>query len=79
MALIHPGMLDVFPFLHAEFPHQGGDALGTKKAHQLVFQRQVKAGAAGVSLAAGATPELVVDAAGFMALGPESPWPPLGA
>ena len=38
-------------------------------AQQVVFQGQVEAGGAGVALAAGTAPELVVDAPGFVALG----------
>ena len=38
-------------------------------AHEVVFQGQVEAGGAGVALAAGAAAQLVVDAAGLVALG----------
>ena len=62
-------VLDRHVLVHAEPLHQPGDPLGPEAAHQLVFERDVEAGRAGVALAAGATAELVVDAARLVALG----------
>ena len=47
------------------------DALGAEDAHQIVFERQEEPRAARIALAAGAAAQLVVDAAGFVALGAE--------
>ena len=38
-------------------------------AHQVIFQRQVEARSSGIALAAGASAQLIVDAAGFVAFG----------
>ena len=40
-------------------------------AHQVVFEREIEARGTGIALAAGAAAKLVVDAAGFVALGAE--------
>ncbi len=48
-----------------------GDALGAEDAHQIVFEREEEARAAGIALAAGAAAQLVVDAARLVALGAE--------
>jgi len=47
------------------------DALAAEDAHQIVFQREEKTRRAGIALASGAATELIVNAAGFMALGAE--------
>ncbi len=44
---------------------------GREQPHEVVFERQVEAALARVALTAGATPELVVDAAALVALGAE--------
>ena len=67
-ALGHGLGLDRLAFLHA-LGHDLGHELGVEQAHQIVFQRQVEAGLARVALTAGTTAQLVVDSAGFVALG----------
>ena len=51
--------------------HQPLGRAGVEQAHQVVGQRQVEPGLAGVALAAGAAAQLVVDAAGLVPLGAE--------
>ncbi len=63
--------LDGHAFFHAEALEQGGDPLAGEDAHEVVFEREIEAGGAGVALAAGAAAELVVDAAGLVAFGAE--------
>ena len=64
-------VLDGDAFFHAEFQHQLRDPLGGEDAHQVVFQRQVESGRAGIALATGAAAQLVVDAAAFVPFGAE--------
>ncbi len=54
---------------HLEPGHHGLDHRGVEAPHQLVAQRQVEPGLAGVALAAGAATQLVVDAPRLVALG----------
>ena len=61
--------LDGHVLFHAQPQHQLLHFLAAEDAQQIVLQREVEAGAAGVALAAGASAQLVVDAAGFMPLG----------
>ncbi len=65
------GVLDGFVFLHAEalecFEHE----VAGEEFHEVIFEREVEAGFAGIALAAGATAELVVDAACLVAFGAE--------
>ncbi len=63
--------LDGDAFFHAEALEQGGDPLAREDAHEVVFEGEEEAGGAGVALASGAATELVVDAAGLVALGAE--------
>ena len=49
--------------------HHAGNPLRAEQAHEVVFQREIKLAFAWVPLAAGPAPQLVVDAAGFVALG----------
>ena len=65
----HEARLDGDVLLEAEPLHQPGDAVAGEALHQVVLERQVEARRAGVALAAGAAAELVVDAAGVVALG----------
>ncbi len=65
----HHLVLDGDAFLHAEARHQAGDAIRPEDAHQVVFEREVEARRARVSLAAGAAAQLVVDAPRLVALG----------
>src|SRR5262245_51933150 len=44
-------------------------ALGAKDAHQIVVEREIELGAAGVALTAGAAAELIVDAPALVTLG----------
>jgi hypothetical protein len=64
-------VLDGDVLFHPQALHQAGDPLGAEDAHQVVFERKIEARAARVALAAGAAAELVVDAAGLVALGAE--------
>jgi len=58
-------------FFHSERLEEGGDPLASEDAHEVVFEGEEEAGGAGVALTAGAAAELVVDAAGLVALGAE--------
>ena len=55
--------------------HQAGDLPAAEEAHQVVFQGQVEARGTGVALAGGAPAQLVVDAAGLVALGADDVQP----
>ena len=61
--------LDRHVFFHAEPQHQVLDALAAEDAQQIVLERKEKSRCARVALAAGAAAQLVVDAAGLVALG----------
>ena len=67
--LVHPRMGDGLAFLQAELLQHAVHAVGAEDAHQVVFEREVELGAAGVALAAGAAAQLVVDAPAFVPLG----------
>ena len=69
MRLVIMLALDRHVLFHAQPQHQVLHALAAENAQQVVLQREEKARAAGVALAAGAPAELVVDAAGLVALG----------
>ena len=69
--LVDPRMDDGLAFLQAELLQHAVHAVGAEDAHQVVLERQVELGAARIALAAGAAAQLVVDAAGFVALGAE--------
>src|SRR5260370_6272910 len=56
-------------FFHAYHLHDLGDAIGSEAAHQFIVQSQEETGLTGVALAARAAAQLVVDAAGLVALG----------
>ena len=56
---------------NAEGVHHVLDTFGAEQTHEVVLQRNVEAGFAGVALTAGTAAQLVVDSAGFMALGAE--------
>src|SRR6267143_5381766 len=60
---------DRFVIGDAEHVHHALDALAAEDAHQVVVERQEEARRAGVTLAAGAAAELIVDAAAFVPLG----------
>ncbi len=70
-ALVHPAMRDRLAFLEAERAHHAVHALRTEDAHQVVVEREVELGAAGIALAARTAAQLVVDAAALVALGAE--------
>ena len=69
--LVDPGMGDRLAFLQAELLQHAVHAVGAEDAHQVVFERQVELGAAGIALTAGAAAQLVVDAPALVALGAE--------
>ena len=71
IALLIHGMDDRLVLLQPELRQHAVHALGAEDAHQVVLQRQVELGAAGIALAAGAAAQLVVDAPRFVALGAE--------
>ena len=77
-ALGDQARLDGDVLLHAEPQHQALDAVAAEDAEQVVLQGEVEAGTAGVALAAGAPTELVVDAAGVVALGAHDVQAPQG-
>ena len=60
---------DRFAFLHAEAGEDVLHPLAGEDPHQVVFERQVEAAAAGIALATATAAELQVDAAGFVPLG----------
>jgi hypothetical protein len=62
-------VLDGLARLKTELLHPAGHAVRREDAHQVVLQRQIEPRRAGVALASGAPTQLVVDAAGFVALG----------
>ena len=49
--------------------HEVRDALAAEQAHEVVLQREIEARLARVALTAGTAAELIVDAAGVVALG----------
>jgi len=46
-----PGVLDGLPLLHAELLHDLGDPLLGEQAEEVIFEREIEAGGAGVTLA----------------------------
>ena len=63
-----PG-LDGHILFHAQAQHEVLHALAAEDAQQVILQREEEARTAGIALAAGAPAQLVIDAAGFVALG----------
>ncbi len=63
--------LDRLAFLHAQPGEDVLDPLAGEDPHQVVFQREVEAAAAGIALPAAAAAKLEVDAAGLVPLGAE--------
>ena len=59
-------------FFHAQALQQLGDPLLGEDAHQVIFEREIETGGAGIALAAGAAAKLIVDAARLVALGAEN-------
>lgn len=69
-AAVEPGVLEFFAFLEAEGFHDLGHAVaGAEVSHEVVLEADIKAGAAGISLAGATATELAVDAARLVALG----------
>ena len=64
-------VLDGLAFLHPEFLHEPGKAVGTEQAHEIVFERQIEARGARIALTAGTAAQLVVDTAALVAFGAE--------
>ena len=62
-------VLDRDVVLEAEPVHDRGDVRPAEALHQVVFERDVEAGRAGLALAAGAAAQLVVDPARLVPLG----------
>ena len=60
---------DGLAFLHAEAGEDVLDPFAGEDSHQVVFEREVEAAAAGVALATATAAKLQVDAAGFVAFG----------
>ncbi len=60
-------MLNGHGVIHPQFIHHPQKALGTKEAHEIIFQGNKELGRTRVTLAAGTAPELIVNAAGFVA------------
>ncbi len=63
---------DGHAFFHAEALKQRADPLLGEDAHEVVFEREIKARCAGIALTAGTAAELIVDAAGLVALSAEN-------
>ena len=63
--------LDGNALFHSQLVHDLRDALAGEDAQQVILERQVEAGRTGIALTAGAAAQLVVDAAGLMALRPQ--------
>ena len=66
--LVDPGMDDRLVLLEAELLQHAVHAVGAEDAHQIVLQRQEEFRAPGVALAAGASAQLIVDAAALVPL-----------
>ena len=61
-------LLDGGVFVHTQLLHHVHHPLRAEQAHDVVLQGQEEPGLAGVTLPAGTAPELVVNAAGLVAL-----------
>src|SRR5579884_2380579 len=72
----HERVLDGHVVLDAQALHDLRDPLPREQPHQLVVEGHVEPGGAGISLAPGAPPQLVIDAPGLVALGPDDVEPP---
>src|SRR5579863_6498554 len=57
---------------HAQPLQQVRNPLLGEDAHQVVFEREIKAGRAGIALASGAPAKLIVDTPRFVALGTQN-------
>ena len=66
------------PFFHAQSLKQLRHPLFRENAHEVVFEREVEARGAGIALTTGASAQLIVDAAGFMAFRAENVQPANG-
>ena len=56
---------------HLEANHDGVEPIPGEDLHQRIVERQVEARRAWIALAAGSSAQLIVDAPGFVALGPD--------
>ena len=70
--LVHPWMDDRLAFPDAEAAHDRVEPVCGEDAQQIVFEADVEFRLAGIALAAGAAPQLVVDAPAFVALGAQN-------
>ena len=68
---VHHRRLDRHALLHAQALHQGLDTVRSENPHQVVLERKVEAGGAGIALAPGAAAELVVDPPRLVSFGAE--------
>ena len=66
-ALVQPRMVDGFSRLHADAGHDALHLLAAEQPHQVVVHGDVELGASRITLTAGASPQLVVDAAALVA------------
>src|SRR5260370_39814731 len=64
--------LDGHAFRHAQTVHQRLHAFAAEDAHEIVFEREEEARRTRVALTDGASAQLIVDAAGFVAFGAEN-------
>src|SRR5687767_5623085 len=71
----HHPRLDRLAVVEAEARHESRDTLRGEDAHEVVLERVEEPRGAGIPLAAGAAPELVVDPARLVALGPDDVQP----
>src|SRR5262249_37261647 len=62
-----PSMFDWLAIFHSDPAHEAFQAVGAEDAEQVVFQRHVEAGRAGIALTTRSSAELIIDAAGVVA------------
>src|SRR6185437_11843265 len=67
--LIDPGMDDGLVLFQAERLKHAVHALRAENAHEVVFEREEEAGAAGIALPAGTAAQLIVDSPALVAFG----------
>ena len=73
---VDPAVLDGLVIFEAHLLHPADDLVGAEDAEEVIFEAEVEATGAGISLTTRATAKLVVDAAGLVTLGPEDVQPP---
>ena len=70
--LAHHGMLDRDVFVKLDSLQNALDAVAAETAHHVVLERHIEAGAPRVTLAPGASPQLIVDAPCLVTLGADN-------